>query len=60
MSDAAVLGVYVCQLCGVGCSSEEDLLRHVELIGFHEALITMEIENQNTPEEFPASPNPGV
>ena len=35
----------VCQLCGVGCSSREDLLRHVELVGMHEALISMVIEN---------------
>ena len=45
----------VCQLCGVGCSSREDLLRHVELVGMHEALISMVIEN-NTPEDPPASP----
>lgn len=43
--------IYVCQLCGVGCTSTEDLLRHVKLIGFHETLITMEIENQDTVED---------
>jgi hypothetical protein len=43
--------IYVCQLCGVGCASAEDLLRHVELIGFHEALITMVVENQDTVED---------
>ena len=45
----------VCQLCGVGCSSKEDLLRHVELVGMHEALILMVIEN-DTPEDPPPSP----
>lgn len=43
--------IYVCQLCGVGCQSAEDLLRHVKLIGMHEALITMVIENRDTVED---------
>jgi len=52
--------IYVCQLCGVGCSTLEDLLRHVELVGFHETLITMVIENRDTLENPPASPNPAA
>ena len=44
---------YVCQLCGVGCASGEDLLRHVEMVGYHEALISMMIENLDTVEDRP-------
>ncbi len=43
--------IYICQLCGVGCFSSEDLLRHVSLVGFHEGLIVKVIQNMDTDED---------
>lgn len=39
---------FVCDKCGVGCANEQDLARHKELVGYHQALEAQALCNAAT------------